>query len=320
MKPRSTSLRQRASLSVTLLLSPFLASTALADNPPIPAAILTFAERGAGVKGEGAKVSDILFGELVTSEAIFLVDRADLDKVFQELELSQSGAVSQQDAVKAGQLVGAKLMIMGSIIEAGESLYLVAKIVSTETSRTIGTRVKGGVDDELGTLVEKLATEVATKISESAKDLLPPPRDAKDIAAQLINALGDQPRPTVSISVPEVHIGTPVPDPAAQTEISNILQQAGFTLLDSASKTKPDVRITGEAFSEFAMRRGNLVSVRARVEISAVDVKTDRILLADRATTTAVGLSEHTTGKDALQLAGSQLAERLGPALVGAAK
>src|SRR5207249_7901058 len=75
--------------------------------------------------------------------------------------------------------------------------------------------------------------------------------------------------PTVSVKIGERHFGQTVIDPAAETEIGLILKECGFTLVDEKSKERADIEITGDAFSAFGMRKGNLISCKARVEIKA---------------------------------------------------
>ena len=72
----------------------------------------------------------------------------------------------------------------------------------------------------------------------------------------------------------------------------------------------------GEGFSEFAMRHGNLVSVKARLEVKAVDRQTDKVIAMDRQTAVVVDLTEQIAGKSALQKAAAEIAERLLPKLV----
>jgi len=282
-----------------------------------PTALFTFEERGAGVKEFGAKVTDILFAKLAARAELILVDRAELKKILSELELNLSGAVKPAEANKVGQLTGAKLLISGSVIQVDKKNYLVAKIIGTETSRVLGVSVTGKSSDELGPLVEKLAEQVAQTITKQADKLVAKVAAKADRIAALKQKLkGD--RPVVMVQISERHIGTARIDPAAQTEVTKFCKDTGFTVLDpeEALKARADIVIEGEAISETAARHGNLISVKARVEIKAIDRKTDKILAADRQTALVVDLTENIAGKTALQEAAAILAERILPKLI----
>ena len=125
-------------------------------------------------------------------------------------------------------------------------------------------------------------------------------------------------RPVVMVHVSERHIGQPTVDPAAQTEVAKFAKETGFELIDpeEGGKSKADVLITGEGFSEVAGRVAGMVSVKARVELKAVDRKTGKVLASDRQTVVVVDLSEQIAGKTGLQQAGADLAERILPKLV----
>ena len=64
------------------------------------------------------------------------------------------------------------------------------------------------------------------------------------------------------------------------------------------------------------MRHGNLIPVKARIEVKAVDQASGKIVAIDRQTTVAVDLAEQIAAKNALQEAGAVLAERLLPKIV----
>ena len=282
-----------------------------------PAAILSFKEQGSGAKDYGAKVSDIVFATLAADPALWLVDRADLQRTLQEHELNLSGIVSPEQAVQVGKLTGAKILVTGSIVDADKTLYLVAKIIGTETSRVLGATVKGKSSDDIGTLAEQLGKEVADVIHKQADQLVAKEVKMADRVAALKTKLGDAKRPIVTVKITERHVGQATIDPAAETEMTLFCKETGFEVLDpAAAEKKADIRIEGEGFSEFAMRHGNLISVKARVEIKAIDRQTDKVIAIDRQTAVVVDVTEQVAGKTALQEAAAQIAERMLPKLV----
>jgi len=84
--------------------------------------------------------------------------------------------------------------------------------------------------------------------------------------------------------------------------------------VDSSSTNHADVEITGDAFSAYGMRKGNLISCKSRIEIKAHKQNGDLITL-DRQTSVAVDIAEQTAAKTALQNAAVGLAERFIPKL-----
>jgi TolB-like protein len=308
----------RKTIACLTLVAGALANPAWAEQETLyPAAILQFQERGDGARGRGGVVADLLFGELVAVPELMLVEREELKRVTDELELGLSGMVSPSNAAAVGQLTGARIIITGSVIEADRSLFLVVRIIGTETSRVLGASVKGRIDDDLSTLVEQLAQKTAETILQRANELVAPADKPEDRIAELKKKLGDAARPVISVRIPEQHIGRPVPDPAAETEIKMLARAVDFEVLDAGGQGKqPDIVIEGEGFSEFAVRRGNLISVKARLEVKAVERSTGKLIAVDRQTVVAVDVAENIAGKTALQQAGAQVAERLLPKLV----
>lgn len=287
-----------------------------------PLAIFPFQERGSEVKGLGAKVSDILFAELVAHPDLILVDREDLKKTTDEQELSLSGLTNPAEANRVGHLTGAKILVTGSVVQTDQTLYLIAKIVGTETGRVLGASAKGAADEKLDALVTQLAEQVSKTIGEKAEQLLPQVVSREDRLAALKKQFPEGKKPTVLISIAERHVGQATIDPAAETELSLWCKELGFEVLDpaTAARNQADLVITGEGFSEFASRHGNLISVKARVEIKAVDRTSSKIVAIDREVAVTVDLTEQIAGKKALQDATVGIAERLLPKLVVAEK
>jgi TolB-like protein len=281
-----------------------------------PVAIFPFQERGRDVSELGDKATDLLFANLVAAPELYLVERADLKKILDEQELNVSGLVDPATATKVGQLTGAKILVTGSVLQVDTSLYVIAKVIGTETSRVLGASVKRGVRDELDGLVEELAKKVNDLVATRSGELVAKPVTREDQLADLEKKLGGGKRPTVVINVVERHVGQLAIDPAAETELALFCNQLGFQVLDrQEGKQKADVLLTGEGFSEFAARHGNLVSVKARLEVKAIDRATGRLLAIDRHVSIGVDLSEQLAGKTALQDAAAQLSVRLLPAI-----
>ncbi len=283
-----------------------------------PTAIFAFEERGSGVKDYGRKVSDILFASLAADPNLTLVDRDDMNKTLAEHELNLSGMVTPDQAVQVGKLTGAKMLITGSVIEADKTLYIVAKIIGTETTRVLGESVKGNTSDQIGPLAEALAAKVSATVGKRGAELVAKDLKLEDRIAALKKTMSDGKKPVVLVKIAERHVGQATTDPAAQTEMTLFCREAGFEVIDpaTAADKQADVIIKGEGFSEFALRRGNLISVKARLEVTAVDRATDKIIATDRQTSVEVDLTEQIAGKKALQTAAAAIAERMLPKLV----
>jgi len=298
------------------------AGTAIAGDTIYPMAILPFSERGREVTDQGQQVTDLMFANLVINPELYLVDREDMTKLLAEQELNVSGLVNPDEAVKIGKLTGAKVIVTGSVMQIGDTQYIIAKVIGTETSRVLGASVKGSVRDELDTLVEDLAEKVSETIADRADELVAEIVSRDDRIATLKKAIEKLELPAVAVDIPEEHIGQRTIDPAAETEIMVFCTETGFPVIDKdeGDDHDIDIEIVGEAFSEHAGRRGNLISVKSRLEVKAIEKDTGRIVAVDRQMGVAVGITEHVAAKTALQNAAADLAMRLIPKLAAAAE
>lgn len=105
-----------------------------------------------------------------------VVERNKMDFLLDELKRTEAGITSDAAAVKIGKMLGAKLMVFGTISQIDDrTARMVAKVVEVETSRIVTS-----VDEEgqpnfnkmEKTLVAKLAKELDVLVGEAPKDLL----------------------------------------------------------------------------------------------------------------------------------------------------
>jgi hypothetical protein len=303
-------------LNTLLLITTLIGALAAhAADQILSVAIFDFESKDEGVRDLGPKVASLLNANLSAEPKIIIVERAELEKVLGEQELGLSGTVSPDTAAKVGHLTGAKVLVTGRVFKADKETIVVAKIIGTETSRVYGEMVKGTPASPVTDIATELSKKIAATVTEKSDTLVAKVETREDRVAKIKKSLAGSNLPSVSIKIGERHFGQPVIDPAAETELGLILKEVGFNLVDDKSPEKADVEITGDAFSAFGMRKGNLISCKARVEVK-VRKRTGEILAVDRQTSVAVDVTEQTAAKNALQLAAAELAERLGPKLV----
>ena len=295
---------------VALLAVPALPAAA-ADSYTV--AILPFSTSDQGdLKELGESVPILLNAHMSNSEGLVLVERGEIDKALDEIALGISGTVDPATAARIGYLTGAQVLVTGRIFPVQKDVYMVAKIIGVETGRVYGETIKIPQRGDVGEASMELASKIAASIAAKGDTLVGGPDKKEDVVATLKDVVQGKELPSVSVVITEESLDREVVDPAAQTEIATILHQLGFTLVDPAeSNVRADVEITGEAFSEFGMRKGNLVSSKGRVELKAVDVKSGEIIHVGRDTAVAVDLSREIAGKTAIAKAAAGLLEEL---------
>ena len=286
--------------------------------PGYTVAILPFAASGPDLADMAVEVPQLMTAYLSAEPAVILVERAQLEDALSEIELGQSGTVDPATAAKIGYLTGAQILITGRAFPVQRDIVVVAKIVSVETSRVYGETVTFPARGSVVEASQELSRAVGATIAERGARLVAAVDRKPDVIDRLRPEVDGAALPTVSISIPELNLNRRIIDPAAETEIAHILQRLGFEIIDPlASNQQADVEITGEAISEFGLRKGNLVSSRARVEIKAVDRAAGKVILVSRADAVAVDISPEMAGKAAIAKAAAELTEQLVPLMVG---
>jgi hypothetical protein len=284
-----------------------------AAEPPIAVAVFDFQSPDEGIRDLGPKVSALIGANLSADPRLITVERAELDKALIEQELGLSGTIAPDSAAKIGHLTGARVLVTGRVIKAADETIIIAKVIGTETSRVFGTTAKSPPGASLGETAASLTKSIADVISQNVASLLAAPADSDDQIARIKAALKPGRLPTVSVHIPEQHFGRAVIDPAAETELALILQKCGFTVTDQKSKSRPDFAFEGEAFSEMGLRKGNLMSCKARLELKLRNLANGELVAVDRQVSVGIDLSEHIAAQAALKNAAREIAGRMLP-------
>ena len=189
MKPKHI---MKLKFITTLALSLIAGPAARAESPqPLAVAVFDFESKDENVHDLGAKVATLINANLSAEPNLILVERAELEKVLGEQELGLSGTVSPASAAKVGQLTGAKVLVTGRVFKTDTEIFLVAKIIGTETSRVYGEMVKGGVDAAISDLSETLAKKIAADVAQKGDTLVAKVESPEERVAMAIGrALG----------------------------------------------------------------------------------------------------------------------------------
>lgn len=265
-------------------------------------------ERGAETADAGKSVAELLTVALMESGCADLVERAELEKALNELQLSAVGLTDKESQVKLGKFVGAKILITGSLFRSGDKNYLVAKVIGTETSRVLGSSVSG--TDEFTGMVPELASKLAAILEKQSARLLPKAEEPESAAQELVAKIKGNGR-KVFVKVRE-DISVSTPDPAAETALKKLLLRLGFTVVDS--REGADFVILGEAVAANAGMYQKFSSASARVELSILTG--DRKLLASGADKeTMAGATYVIAAKEAIASAALRLSRELFPVM-----
>jgi len=87
----------------------------------------------------GSAIAELLTQKIISLNAFRVVERTQLDQALREQSLGLTGAIDSASAASVGRLVGAKLMILGSIDKLGATYRVNSRLIDVETSDVIST-------------------------------------------------------------------------------------------------------------------------------------------------------------------------------------
>ena len=87
----------------------------------------------------GKYVAVKISNRLTKNKNFTVVDRNSIELILKEQKLQYSGVVDEKTAVELGKMVGASVIVFGSITEFTDKVSIDSKILSVETAKVIGT-------------------------------------------------------------------------------------------------------------------------------------------------------------------------------------
>lgn len=284
-------------------------------------------------KNAGEMLAQVLSTRLAAQGQYTVVDRSDLDRVLKEQEVRLAGLVDPQKAAEVGKLIGAELLITGRIVKNEDQLYAFCKAISVETSELKGFFITLDGNAGLPKIAHKLSGRLAEALPTWSKALIPEPKRGPTLVQKLKNQLQERGKPKVAVVVTEQHRAPQQAiDPAVETEMSRILEEAGVSLAAVPAPIRRRIAdgpkdcgslahklngagylIHGEAFSEVAGEVKGLTVAVARAELKIVDLKKAQVIATESATARVPDLAEHLAAKSALQKTANQIARKMLP-------
>ncbi|WDE97621.1 CsgG/HfaB family protein [Lentisphaera profundi] len=271
----------------------------------------------------GAEIEELLNAFLSVNDELLVVERKKLEDLLKEQASSEAGFMDEESRVKVQKLYGVKYFISAKLFSVGSKMYLTTNVIDVETSEKKTFMVKTSARGDYSDLAEQSGEKLLLAIDDlSSKQKVVKLEDPRDILKAKFKG---QELPTVAIFIEEQHVAQAVIDPAAQTELMDIMKQAGFVVKEYKSSIKSDlfedgikeikadlkdvdIIILGEGISQFALRRGELISCKARLEIKALQKNNEKVLAIKSLTSSGVDVSEAIAGKEALQNCANNLA------------
>jgi TolB-like protein len=139
------------------------------DRPTV--AVLHFSSFAIGrdVKDLGSALLDMVTTELAKKPSIRVIDRAQVEDLLTKQKLLVSGRVADEEAMRAGKLLGAQYIVSGGVVLDKVDARLDIRLVDVETGLTVRSFKQKGKQDDLLTLVEQLGNDFTKDLKLPSK-------------------------------------------------------------------------------------------------------------------------------------------------------
>jgi|GEM_PF-1272361 len=112
-------------------------------------------------------IAEVVSGKISANEQVAVVERSQLTKVLEELKLSASGLVIKEAQIRAGRMLGAKFLLLGSFQYSKPQIMINARIIDTETAQILSAVDAIGTETEIFALQKQLVQKILQNIVPS---------------------------------------------------------------------------------------------------------------------------------------------------------
>lgn len=142
------------------------------DKPTVAVLHFNAFAIGQDASALGSSMLDMVTTELAGKNTVRILDRAQVEDLLTKQKLIVSGRVADDDAVRAGKLLGAQYIVMGGVVMDKREARLDIRLVDVESSLTVRTFKERGDPAGLLELVQKLADNFTQDLKLPARAAL----------------------------------------------------------------------------------------------------------------------------------------------------
>jgi len=113
------------------------------------AAVIPFSTDQDGAKANAEYFTEQFGFSLAKNKTFRIVERKEMQKIFDELKIQHSGLVADDKVAKMGQLMGAKMIITGKLYDKGDRFEIFLKLIRVETGEILAVN-KLKLESQLG--------------------------------------------------------------------------------------------------------------------------------------------------------------------------
>lgn len=154
---------KKITVFLVLIFSFIVAKEVQSDFKKTKLAVIDFEIQGEGFETEdmGKIVAEWLITALVQEGRFDVIERRLLEQVLKEQNLGASGVVDAKSASKIGKVLGARIVISGSVIKLSKFTEVNARLIDVETGSILAAEsVKSDVTVRLAELIKMMAEKI----------------------------------------------------------------------------------------------------------------------------------------------------------------